>query len=62
MTEFERVEKMVEEAVEKSRAGATREERCALFFSVVIPDWNEHMAGEITLTDGRKVTIPTIEI
>jgi hypothetical protein len=57
---FDEINDMVERAVDKSHAGSTLEEQNALFFDEVTKWWNEAMAGEITLADGRTIEIEKI--
>lgn len=64
MTDYDKIDETIRTAAQKARddkaAGKSKEEINADFFETAIDLWNEEMAGEITLADGRKITIPKI--
>lgn len=55
----QRVEAAAEEA-RKNKGIKTDEEIKSDFFAVAADLFNEHLAGDITLADGRTVTVPKI--
>jgi hypothetical protein len=55
----------LEAVIEENRKNintTTKEERDAAFWKAAVEAFNEDIAGDIKLVDGRKVNIPTIEI
>lgn len=50
----------VSEYIKEHTNEMTKEEKNALFFDVAIGVFNDEIAGEVTLADGRTLNIPRI--
>lgn len=63
MDKYQEIDERVQAMADKARANKgikTDEEIKNDFFAEAIELWNETMPGDITLADGKVVTIPTI--
>ena len=56
---FDRLQKVIDEN-RKNVVTTTKEERDAAFWEAAVDAFNEDVAGDVTLADGRKINIPKI--
>jgi len=56
---FDRLQKVIDEN-RKNVDTTTKEERDAAFWEAAVDAFNEDVAGDVTLADGRKINIPKI--